>query len=149
MSCHMIKPALCTYIEQGLTLITPSFMLHTQVYNRPPPDPAVIAEYEALPVGATPHSLIDASLVARNDADIEVMSKAFTGDREGYANTHRQPTAETMTRHRHRSSPTPTDLQRRCRRLHQHRSRRQSNPAQTMARLARRTRRTLAPTQSR
>ena len=72
--------------------------LLAQVYNRPPPDPAVIAEYEALPIGATPHSLIDASLVARNDADIEVMSKAFTGDREGYANTHRQPTAETMAR---------------------------------------------------
>ena len=51
-----------------------------------------------LPIGATPQSLIDASLVARNDADIEVLSRAFTGDREGYANTHRQPTAETMTR---------------------------------------------------
>ena len=81
-----------------ITLLTPSSSLLAQVYNRPPPDPAVIAEYEALPIGATPHSLIDASLVARNDADIEVMSKAFTGDREGYANTHRQPTAETMAR---------------------------------------------------
>ena len=110
----MIKPALCTYIRQGLTLITPYFILHTQVYNRPPPDPAVIAEYEALPVGATPHSLIDASLVARNDADIEVMSKAFTGDREGYANTHRQPTAETMTRVAQDFSAAEDDAGGRC-----------------------------------
>lgn len=68
------------------------------MYGLSPPDPAILAEYEALPIGATPQSLIDASLVARNDADIEVLSRAFTGDREGYANTHRQPTAETMTR---------------------------------------------------
>ena len=64
----------------------------------PAPDPVALAEYENLPVGATPQSVIDACLVARNEADIDVLSRAFTGDREGYANTHSQPTAETMSR---------------------------------------------------
>ena len=53
------------------------------MYKRPPPDVAVLAEYEALPVGTSPRVFMDATVVARDDADIEVLSRAFTGDREG------------------------------------------------------------------
>ncbi len=68
------------------------------MYHTQPPDPTVLADYEALSVGGTPQSLMDAALVARNEEDIGVLAKAFTGDREGYANNHRMPTAERMAK---------------------------------------------------
>ena len=82
----------------------------SQVYRRPPPDAAVLAEYEALPVGTSPQVFMDAAVVARDDDDIEVLSRAFTGDREGYANTHRQPTAATMARVAHDFAEAEDDI---------------------------------------
>ena len=58
----------------------------------------MLAEYEALPAGATPPQFVQAAVVARSEEDIEILAKAFTGDREGYANTHRQSTAANMAK---------------------------------------------------
>ena len=70
----------------------------------------MLAEYEALPVGTSPQVFMDAAVVARDDNDIEVLSRAFTGDREGYANTHRQPTAATMARVAHDFTAAEDDI---------------------------------------
>ena len=45
----------------------------------PPPNPVVLAEYEALPVGTAPRAFMDAVVVARSEEDIEVLSKAVIG----------------------------------------------------------------------
>ena len=59
-------------------------------------DEAVLKQYEALPVGATPQSIQDAALIARNDEDVDVLARAFTGDRQGYANTGQTLDAQEM-----------------------------------------------------
>ena len=66
------------------------------MYKTPPPDPAVLAEYEALPPGTTPRSVQEAALFARNEEDATILARGFTGDRQGYANNLHIPNAEAM-----------------------------------------------------
>jgi hypothetical protein len=64
----------------------------------PDPDSNVLREYEDLGVGNVPQSIQDATVIARSDDDLEVLSRAFTGVRQGYANNHQIPDAESLLR---------------------------------------------------
>jgi hypothetical protein len=61
-------------------------LLLPQVYNLPPPNEATLRDYDDLPLYTVPKSVQTAALIARNDEDVGVLARAFTGDREGYAN---------------------------------------------------------------
>jgi hypothetical protein len=43
-----------------------------------------------------PDSLVDTALVARSSDEAGLMARSFVGKRRGYANTHDEPSAETM-----------------------------------------------------
>jgi len=50
-----------------------------------------MAEYRALPVGDTPSTLVESSILCRDEEDAHNLGSAFYGAREGYANTHDLP----------------------------------------------------------
>jgi hypothetical protein len=59
------------------------------------PSSDAMARLEAMT--EVPDSLVEAALVARTGDEAGLLARSFVGQRRGYANTHDEPSAETMT----------------------------------------------------
>ena len=62
--------------------------------KKAPPDDEVLQRLQGMT--EAPDSLIEAALVARSSEEAGLMARSFVGKRRGYANTHDEPSAETM-----------------------------------------------------
>ena len=58
------------------------------------PASSLLARLEAM--NEAPDCLVNAALVARDTDEATLLARSFVGKRRGYANTHEEPSAETM-----------------------------------------------------
>jgi hypothetical protein len=68
------------------------FLSAQRKLERPPSD--VLARLDAMT--EVPDTLVEATLTARTTDEAGLMARALVGKRRGYANTHEEPSAQTM-----------------------------------------------------